>query len=378
LTIDPAPLERVEARNALSVEILTEEPDKVVALLGLPIGAGGLAVESLVFMVAHEANALGLLSTLGAEGEARTIDSHASFYPCQRGSFLRAEARPIHVDSRVATWRAKVYFTGNADSGEEKDCAAEVTETQIRVPSEEASGGSVAPPADNLADSVAAETLEAAGAVETAPRRRGDVARQRLDQIFKGAFKVISKKGYGSATIREIAAAAKIPIPTMYLYVKTKEDLLYLMTKEYLSKLVKDFEESLSESSSSAAVLERAVVQYIAYCNSQRRLINLVYREGKWLTPQNRAKIFKLDLSFVAIWKRIVEHGIETGEFQVKNPELAANHIYFLCTAWALRYWNLSRFGEAAVRESMLEFIMRGVKAESGAPPPTIRTGHRF
>ena len=203
------------------------------------------------------------------------------------------------------------------NSAEETDCAAEVTETQIRVFSENAWANSVSLSADGLPDAVNAEATEA---VETAPRRRGDVARQRLDQIFKGAFKVISKKGYGSATIREIAAAAKIPIPTMYLYVKTKEDLLYLMTKEYLSKLVKDFEELLSESSTSTAVLEKAVVQYIAYCNSQRRLINLVYREGKWLTPQNCAKIFKLDLSFVAIWKRIVEHGIETGEFQVKDP----------------------------------------------------------
>jgi len=348
-----------QVQKGFPVEILMETPDKVVAILRVESLANQPAIESLIFMIAHEANARGLLSLTGAEGKPRTVDSHVSFYSRRTAPVLRAEAQPIRVDGSLATWRAKVYFAENAESVDEANCAAEVTETQILTNSNEVASDTA--PASGLG-LLAARPVEGTESPESPPRRSGSVARQRLDQIFKGAFRVISKKGYGNATIREIASAAGMPIPTMYLYVKTKEDLLYLMTKEYLSKLISDFEESLSKSASSSAVLRMAVVQYIAYCNTHRRLITLTYREGKWLTRENRAKIFKLDLSFVDIWKRIVERGIETGEFQVRHPELAANHIYFLCTAWALRHWNLSRFGESAVRESMLEFVMRAVK----------------
>jgi AcrR family transcriptional regulator len=51
----------------------------------------------------------------------------------------------------------------------------------------------------------------------------------RRKQIIKGAMQVISTKGFHGATVRDIAEAAGLTVGTMYNYVRSKEDILYIV-----------------------------------------------------------------------------------------------------------------------------------------------------
>ncbi len=56
--------------------------------------------------------------------------------------------------------------------------------------------------------------------------RREREKNQRIQSIVDAAKKVFSSKGYLKSTMDEIAMAAEITKPTIYLYFKTKDDLL--------------------------------------------------------------------------------------------------------------------------------------------------------
>ncbi len=58
------------------------------------------------------------------------------------------------------------------------------------------------------------------------PRARAALARQRREQITQAALAVFSARGYGEATVREIARRAGVAEGTVYLYFKSKRDLL--------------------------------------------------------------------------------------------------------------------------------------------------------
>ncbi len=51
---------------------------------------------------------------------------------------------------------------------------------------------------------------------------------EKRKQIIEGAITVFKKKGYHKATVREIAKEAQIGLGSIYDYVNSKDDILYL------------------------------------------------------------------------------------------------------------------------------------------------------
>jgi len=71
---------------------------------------------------------------------------------------------------------------------------------------------------------------------------------KRRTQMIKGAVTLFKEKGFHRTTTREIAKAAGFSIGTLYEYIRTKEDILYLVCDfiydEVQEKLQKEIEQS--------------------------------------------------------------------------------------------------------------------------------------
>ena len=52
---------------------------------------------------------------------------------------------------------------------------------------------------------------------------------KRREQMIRGAVKLFKEKGFHRTTTREIAKEAGFSIGTLYEYIRTKEDVLYLV-----------------------------------------------------------------------------------------------------------------------------------------------------
>jgi AcrR family transcriptional regulator len=336
------------AADPLGIEIRTASAERVFASISSPWSTGS-DLEIACLMLAHAAARTGCRQALAGAAEIRITSSNFLMLEhLDDEQPLSAEARPVRSTPAGAIWRAKVFAGRNAAPGSR--AIAELTLS-----------ASAAVEGSTSEKSAPAAPVEAT-VVELTPRRRADSYEEKLDQVMAGAYEVISRKGYGSATMREIAQASGMPLSSMYQYFQHKEDLLYLMTDRYLSQLSSEFETALSRSNSATEMLIDATQKYIAYCGTHRKLINLTYREAKSLSREKREKIFELDRRFVTIWEKILATGVKNGEFEIDNVELYANYIYFLCTAWAIRHWNLGRFKEEVIVESLRAFILRAVR----------------
>lgn len=184
---------------------------------------------------------------------------------------------------------------------------------------------------------------------------------ERRRQIFEGACSVIAKKGFGNASIREIAKEAGLSVPLMYKYIKDKDDILYLITSECMEDLLHYFEENKNFTSTPEANIKNAIDRYVDYIGQNRRYINLVYSETRALNAENRQKIFSMEKKFMRYWKAIIDDGIAKGEFRPTDSELTANYIYFLCTVWSLRHWSIGHFDVEEIKQSLFEFVLLGL-----------------
>lgn len=270
---------------------------------------------------------------------------------------LTAVAAPHIADTDFFEWRSQVFCHSRNSRPKSAHLIAEVTQ-RFRVAAVRVGIESVSSESGNAEQDAAQENIVAEN---FGGRKTEGVADRRRLQIFEGACEVISKKGWANASVRDIAKAAKITIPTMYQYISGKEDILYLVTSMCMEEILQYFQERVDDVKEPVSALTDAVTAYFQYIDKNRRYINLLYSETRSLNDENRERIFYLEKKFVKLWEGIIIKGNESGVFSVANTDLAANLIYFLCTAWSLRYWNIGKFSESEVRDHILNMVLHGI-----------------
>lgn len=304
---------------------------------------------SVVMALADCANTYGATLNLPPGCATATLESKTNFLAAGHGKTLRAEAVPLHLGRTVSFWRAVVL--------RDEQQIADVTQTQTIV----ADGGPEAD-APTPANGDAGESERRGG-------RRGAVAGnfskaivdERWRQILEGASKVIAAKGFAKATIREIAAAAEMPVPTMYQYLERKEDILYKIYQYFMTDIVTALERWRSTDVPPKVRLVGAIRTIIDVFDKNPRFIKLMFQETRALTPEARRQVYELDAQYITVFRELLAEGMRGGELRVRNLELAANFIYFLCTIWPLRYWSIGKYGEAAVTDEIVEFVLNGL-----------------
>ncbi|MEK7259307.1 MAG: helix-turn-helix domain-containing protein, partial [Pseudomonadota bacterium] len=71
--------------------------------------------------------------------------------------------------------------------------------------------------------------------------------RMKLQRIIAEARQLFVRQGFAETTIQEIAEAADVGLGTLYLYARSKEDLLVLVFRENLLQMIETSFDSIPE-----------------------------------------------------------------------------------------------------------------------------------
>lgn len=304
--------------------------------------APGAVNGSVIMALADCANTYGATLNLAPGHSSATIESKTNFLAPGHGKTLRAEASPIHVGRGISVWRAAVF--------RDEEQIADVTQTQMAIE-------------DNRAAMPASERPPGLGQGVIADNFSKEVVDERWRRIVEGASKVIAAKGFAKATIREIAAAAEMPVATMYQYLERKEDILYNIYKFFMTDIVMALKRWRSSDMPPKERLAGAIHTTIDVFDKNHRFIKLMFQETRALTPEARRQVYELDAQYIAIFRDLLSESMRNGDFRIRNVELAANFVYFLCTIWPLRFWSIGKYGEEAVTNEVVDFVLNGLGA---------------
>ena len=86
-----------------------------------------------------------------------------------------------------------------------------------------------------------------------------------------------------------------------------------------------------------------------------------MFQETKSLTPEARHEVYALDAQYIAVFRDLVSECIRAGEVRVRNVELTANFIYFLCAIWPLRFWSIGKYAKEPVANDIIDFVFNGL-----------------
>ena len=189
-----------------------------------------------------------------------------------------------------------------------------------------------------------------------------DRVRERRESLINAAITVFIEKGFHNATVRDIGRAANMTQGTIYNYVSSKDDILYMVCDRIVAEYNEQARRALDTSHEPAERVRSAVRAISQVMYRHRREILLIYQDSHLLDKRSRRVILARVEEFIGMFERIITDAARELGVPLPYPHLSANMLTFLPVMIALRGWSLKNdVAPEAVIEQITAFIVRGL-----------------
>lgn len=156
---------------------------------------------------------------------------------------------------------------------------------------------------------------------DSAEQSRADATRARLLEAAVTAF---AERGFHGTTTRDIAAAAGLSPAALYVHHKSKEELLYLISRSGHEHVLRLVREAVASSTDPAAALRRVVHDFVVTHARDHTTTRVVNYELAALSPAHLAEIREIRHRIEQAIRHLVEAGVTAGVFETPDPRMAA------------------------------------------------------
>ena len=154
-------------------------------------------------------------------------------------------------------------------------------------------------------------------------------SKPKYKQIIDAAVFVIAQNGYHQAQVSKIARQAGVADGTIYLYFKSKEEILVSLFHEKMGYFVEQIEDEIKEKSSAAEKLLFLIQKHFQILSEDTELAIVTQLELRQSNKDLRIRINAVLKGYLNLLDRILVEGIENGEFLPNlNIKLARNMIF--------------------------------------------------
>jgi TetR/AcrR family transcriptional regulator, cholesterol catabolism regulator len=168
---------------------------------------------------------------------------------------------------------------------------------------------------------------------------------KRRAQIVKAAVQLFNEKGYHKATTREVAKASGFSIGTLYEYIGSKEDILYLVCDSVYDEVVRKWEKLLDKELRGMERLEQVVEAYFRVVDVLQDEVLVMYQETKSLSGDALKYVLQKEMRMKEMFEVELERVREAGLITLNDRQvsLAAHQILVLGQMWTFRRWALQK-----------------------------------
>jgi TetR/AcrR family transcriptional regulator, cholesterol catabolism regulator len=189
----------------------------------------------------------------------------------------------------------------------------------------------------------------------------------RRNELIDVATKMFLERGFHNTSIRDIVRACSFNVASLYMYVSSKEDILYLVAQDLMNNITRELGETVLVPDSPMRSLEIGFTSYCRIADRLRRPIRLLYREVAFLPPEPRSHVLRTVADVVNYFEKIIAQGIEIGVFRNVPPRLAALDIMMVAHMIALHTREVREIVDLdGYIKFQLQSIFAGLLAQPG------------
>ena len=168
-----------------------------------------------------------------------------------------------------------------------------------------------------------------------------DADSEKHQRIIDAAVRVFARKGYYSSRVADIAKESGVAVGTIYLYFKTKEEILVSLFREKMADFVASLGGVLSQEPDPPAKLRRLVRRHFEVLESNPELAEVIQVELRQGNKFFRGASAREVGSYFDLIGSVLSQGVESGDFRKDLPIKVATKVLFgamdqMTTSWVL------------------------------------------
>lgn len=272
--------------------------------------------------------------------QSTLLDMKITFFPMQACETIDGETRIAMRNGPVSLWESELRTGAGA-------LLAKATHTLLSasdIQSGSREGAHKAQPGET-----------------TRKRMENGLAEDRRELIAAAAAEIIADKGFAAASMREIAAAAGMHVPTMYQYVNSKEEVLELVYRWVIQRVRTNIGPAFDEEDPARPHLTRVVDCMIDNIDVMRRETGVLNREMRSLSRPARQRVVDDYAEIIRQIADVISAGMGEGKFRDVDPVLAANFIDAICDTWGLRRFAYRGYDIEQFKKEVNAFVELGL-----------------
>ena len=194
----------------------------------------------------------------------------------------------------------------------------------------------------------------------TVATRRNDQYEKRLSSILKAASKVIARDGFEGASVREVAAKAKIGLSGIYYYFASKDELLYALQHHTFSTLVRSLKERLETSTSPEEKLKAVIYNHFQFFVNNMDDLKVCVHEIESLSGKYYKSILKLRREYYRLVRGVVAEIIARSHYETNLATL----FLFGSLNWVYMWYDPEKNSDIdKVSAQFLKVFLNGINA---------------
>ena len=184
-------------------------------------------------------------------------------------------------------------------------------------------------------------------------------------QIIEAAIRVFARKGYYNSRVADIAREAGIAAGTIYLYFKTKDEIVVTLFREGMARFVEAARKAVADEGDPVSKLRRLVRLHFEMLESDPALAEVVQEElrqgHKFFRGASAAEVS----SYFALIASVLEEGVAQGSFRAALAVPVATKTLFGAMDQVATSWVLGKRGYRLVdsADTVAEIFLGGVAA---------------
>ena len=195
-----------------------------------------------------------------------------------------------------------------------------------------------------------------------------DLVERRRSQIVEAATRLVARQGFAKTVVRDIAEEANISVGLVYEYVRSKEDILFLIYEHWARVWGEGLEKALTRGKDPLDQLISGVSFLVTTADKHHDVTHLFYRESGHLSEYGTEQAKTTEREMVDRMTAVLEAGVEADLLRPETDCLAlATQLILLCHGWVLKGYLLRKGRTAAgYANSLVDMTINGWATPAG------------
>ncbi len=184
----------------------------------------------------------------------------------------------------------------------------------------------------------------------------------RERDIVATAARLFKEKGYRATTLEDIAAAVGMLKGSLYYYIRSKEELLYLVVRDPIREVYSELEAIVAADLPFTEKIAQAIANHMTVFHVHYPHIAVYLHDYRHLMDKLEQNVIETPKQYQRLWDTLLRQGIAAGEIRDGVDVTMAGYALLGMCNWAYRWYNpAGRLSPQEVADVFTKIALQGL-----------------